>query len=271
MRISFFIAFIATLLEVKSQPLVIAHRGASAVEPENTLHAFEAAIKAGADYIETDVHQTADGIVVIMHDLSVNRTCVIPETIRKTHRSKKTLIKDLRLAEFQSLHIKGQNFAPPTLDSAIKCINGRCKLLIELKKGNAYYPRIESKILEIIKKNKAEAWVNIIHSFDKDALLELNEKNTGIKLQKLIVFRFPLGSFTFSKHLTKDDFSKWEGVNAYYRFASKRLIRQLHRQNKTVFAWTVNSRKWAKKLKNRGIDGIITNNPAMIKEIIDNK
>jgi glycerophosphoryl diester phosphodiesterase len=58
-----------------SQTLVIAHRGASAYEPENTLAAFEKAIEMKADYIETDVHQTKDSVLVLMHDMSFDRTC----------------------------------------------------------------------------------------------------------------------------------------------------------------------------------------------------
>lgn len=253
-----------------SQVLVIAHRGASAIAPENTLPAFEKAIQAGSDYIETDVHQTSDGEIVIMHDLTVNRTCEIPSSLKKL-KGKKVYIKEITAKEFCALKIKGSTTYPPTLDSAIKLINGRCKLLIELKKGNAFYPGIESKILEIISRHHAEQWVNIIHSFDKESLLELQQQKTGVKLQKLIVFRFPLGSFTFSGKAEKDNFSAWQGVNCYYRFTSKRLIKKLHSQGKTVYSWTVNKRRWAKKLINRGVDGIITNNPAMIKEILAGK
>ncbi len=254
-----------------AQVLVIAHRGASEIAPENTLLAFEEAIKAGSDYIETDVHQTKDGELVIMHDLSINRTCKVTEALKQKYTSKKILIKDICKNDFLELKIKNHTFAPPTLDSAIQFINGRSKLLIELKKGNDYYPGIEAKILDIIKKHHAENWVNIIHSFDKKSLLELQKQATGAKLQKLIVFRFPLGSFTFSGKMDKDNFSKWHGVNCYYRFTDKRLINTLHKQNKTVYSWTVNSKKWAKKLINRGVDGIITNNPAMIKEILAGK
>lgn len=251
-----------------AQILVIAHRGASSIAPENTLPAFEEAIKAGTDYIETDVHQTADGKVVIMHDLSVNRTCQLSENHSK---KKKLLIKQLTLTEFSQLKIKGQTYSPPTLDSAIKLISGRCKLLIELKKGNDYYPGIEKNILEIIQRNNAENWVDVIHSFDKKTLLQLQEQKTGAKLQKLIVFKLPLGSFTFSGKWDKDSFKNWQGVNSYYRFTSKRLIKKLHKEGKTVYAWTVNKARWARKLKKRGVDGIITNNPALIKEILAEK
>jgi len=269
-KISFLLFYLSFSFSSFSQTLVIAHRGASAYVVENSLAAFDKAIQMGADYIETDVHQTADSVVVIMHDLTVNRTCKVTENISKKY-GKKILIKNISAADFSSLVFKKSNENPPTLDSAIKFINGRCKLLIELKEGNNYYPGIEQRILKIIKDNDAFSWVNIIHSFDKTALLDINRQNTGIKLQKLIVFKLPLTSFNFSKKFNKDKFENWQGVNAYYFFINKKLIRKLHSQNKTVFAWTVNKKRVAKRLIKIGVDGIITNKPDMVKEIISKK
>ena len=250
-----------------AQPLVIAHRGASAIAIENSLGAFGKAIELRADYIETDVHQTADCTVVIMHDLSINRMCDIPEALSKKY-GKKILLKNITTGDFANLMFKNSTEHPPTLDSAIKFINGRCKLLIELKKGNSSYPGIEQRILKIIADNHAAEWVNIIHSFDKNALLDINKQNTGIKLQKLIVFKLPLTSFNFSKKFNKDKFENWQGVNVYYTFVNRKLIRKLHKQNKTVFAWTVNKKRVAKRLIRIGVDGIITNKPEMVKGIM---
>ncbi len=269
-RISFLLFYLSFVFSSFSQTLIIAHRGASAYAIENSLAAFEKAIQLGADYIETDVHQTADSTVVIMHDLTVNRTCIVQESFSKKY-GKKILIKNISAADFSSLVFKKLNEHPPTLDSAIKFINGRCKLLIELKKGNNYYPGIEQRIIKIIKDNNAFSWVNIIHSFDKTALLDINKQNTGIKLQKLIVFKLPLTSFNFSKKFNKDKFENWQGVNVYYVFVNRKLIRKLHSQNKTVFAWTVNKKRAAKRLIRIGVDGIITNKPDMVKEIISKK
>jgi glycerophosphoryl diester phosphodiesterase len=83
------------------------------------------------------------------------------------------------------LKIKNKDYGPPTLDSAIKLINGRAKLLIELKKGSEYYPGIEKRVLDVIEKNGASAWVDVIHSFEKGALLNVNKQKTGVKLQKV--------------------------------------------------------------------------------------
>jgi glycerophosphoryl diester phosphodiesterase len=251
------------------KPIIIAHRGASAYAPENTISAFEKAIEMGAVIIETDVHQTKDSVVVIMHDLSVDRT---------TYR--KGLIKDMSSKDFKELIIKTsqptkrsrgkyqvveQLYRPPTLEEAIIAINGRCQLLIELKKGNSYYPNIEKHIVDLIVKYNAQSWVHTIHSFDKDALVNVAKRDSSINLQKLIVFNLPLVSFNFDKHFNKDDFKNWEGVNVYYKFCSKRVIKKIHKLGKTVYVWTVNKPRKARKLAKRGVDGIITNKPDILE------
>jgi glycerophosphoryl diester phosphodiesterase len=238
-------------------PIIIAHRGASAYAPENTLAAFEKAIEMGAMVIETDVHQTKDSVVVIMHDLSVDRT-----TFRKG------LIKEMDLNTFKNCKVRIKNGCtsdyPPTLEEAIIAINGRCKLLIELKKGNSYYPNIEKHIVDLIAKYNAQSWISTIHSFEKEPLMNISKRDSSINLQKLIVFNLPLVSFNFDKHFNKDNFKNWEGVNVYYKFCSKRVIRKIHKLGKTVYVWTVNNPRKARKLAKRGVDGIITNKPDIL-------
>lgn len=272
MRAFAFLSVIYCLLacDARAQCLAIAHRGASDRAPENTLEAFELAISLHADCIETDVHQTADTTLVLMHDYSVNRTCDIPDSIPGRQSGRSILIKDLTLAEFSALRIKGHDFAPPTLDAAIKLIRGRCRLLIEIKKGSDYYPGIEQRILRVIAQNHAEQWVSLIHSFDKKPLLALKVYQ-GLSLQKLIVFKLPFSSLTYAHGFERDDFSDWQGVNVYYRFISRRLVRRLHREHKTVYAWTVNKKRAARKLARKGVDGIISNKPDMVKEILAGK
>ncbi|MBC7695438.1 MAG: glycerophosphodiester phosphodiesterase [Burkholderiales bacterium] len=260
MRQYFYIIFLTfSLIGFSQNPIIIAHRGASAYAPENTLKAFEKAIEMGAVVIETDVHQTKDCVVVVMHDLSLDRTT-----------NGKGLIKDVNSCDFKNLNIchterrRSDTIHFPTLEETIQLINGRCQLLIEIKKGNDYYPGIEKHVVDLIHKYKAESWIRTIHSFDKKALLNVARQDSNINLQKLIVFKFPLVSFNFDKHFNKDDFKNWNGVNVYYRFCSKRVIRKIHKLGKTVYVWTVNDPRKARKLAKRGVDGIITNKPDIL-------
>jgi len=263
----YFLFFIFLQFSIYSQnPIIIAHRGASAYAPENTLESFEKAIQMGATVIETDVHQTKDSVVVIMHDLSVDRTT-----------NGKGLIKDMSSIDFKQLvvssschtersrsGVENKAVCPPTFEETIQLINGRCKLLIELKKGNSYYPNIEKHIVDLIAKYNAQSWISTIHSFEKEPLMNIAKRDSSINLQKLIVFNLPLVSFNFDKHFNKDDFKNWEGVNVYYKFCSKRVIRKIHKLGKTVYVWTVNNPRKARKLAKRGVDGIITNKPDIL-------
>ncbi len=105
--------------------LVVAHRGASAVEAENTLEAFEQAITAGADVVEFDVRMTADDVAVVMHDPDVSRTT-----------DGAGLVRDLHLAELKQLRIPTRNGGSaeiPTLEEALVCLSGRAAVDVEIK------------------------------------------------------------------------------------------------------------------------------------------
>jgi glycerophosphoryl diester phosphodiesterase len=112
-------------LERPSRPMVVAHRGASVDQPENTVEAFEAAIDAGADAVEFDVRVTADGVAVVMHDPDVSRTT-----------DGFGLIAELTLSDVRRLRIPlpgGGAAGVPTLEDALECLSGRAAADIEIK------------------------------------------------------------------------------------------------------------------------------------------
>ncbi|HEX6581398.1 MAG TPA: glycerophosphodiester phosphodiesterase family protein, partial [Actinomycetota bacterium] len=102
-------------VERPARPMVVAHRGASVEQPENTIAAFEAAIDAGADVVEFDVRMTADGHAVVMHDLDVSRTT-----------DGHGLVSDMTLEEIRRLGVPG-------LEEALRCLSGRAAADIEIK------------------------------------------------------------------------------------------------------------------------------------------
>jgi glycerophosphoryl diester phosphodiesterase len=105
--------------------MVVAHRGASVEQPENTIEAFEAAIDAGADAVEFDVRMTADDVPVVMHDPDVSRTT-----------DGTGLVPELTLADIRRLRIRlpgGGTAGVPTLEEALRCLAGRATADIEIK------------------------------------------------------------------------------------------------------------------------------------------
>lgn len=254
--INCFIIFFLAANWSMSQPFIIAHRGASGNAPENTLVSFRKAMDAGADFLEMDVHLSKDGELVVMHDESVNRTT-----------SGKGKIRNLTLAEIKNLDAGSwfsKNFeglVVPALDEVFQLANGKIKLLIEIKGTPEKYLDIEKKLVEMIYKYNAKSWC-ILQSFDIDFLKNVHAIDAGVSLHYLIV-----GNLIFPSKIPEYIMA----VNPNQNFVSKKKVEKLHLQNKKIFVWTVNDEKKMKKLISYGVDGIITNYPEKLKNVIADK
>ena len=139
------------------QILIGAHRGAMGYEPENTLAAFETAIRMGTYRIELDVHRSADGHVVVMHDATVDRTTDGAGPI-----AEKTL------AELKALTVGGKERVP-TLAETLELVRGRCKLLVEIKPAG-----ITDDVVRVIHEAGMAADCTL-SSFDEPSLLRARE------------------------------------------------------------------------------------------------
>jgi len=203
---------------------IIAHRGASAYKPENTISAFREAVKMKADGIECDVRLTADNKLAVIHDTTIDRTT-----------SEKGKVKDCKLNQLKSYGI-------PELCDVIDLIKKTNLLLfVEIKdKGS------EKQIIEAIKKNKMESRTVIV-SFYADSLEKV--KNYDIKT-----------GLIFSKKLKKTDL-KVDWIVPSKDVVTEQLIKAAHKAKLKVLAWTVDDVKFAKKLSDLGADAIATNKP----------
>jgi glycerophosphoryl diester phosphodiesterase len=149
---------IAPEKETKSVPIVIAHRGASGHEPENTLRAFEVAIRQGAQMIEVDLHQSRDGHVVVIHDDDLSRTTDRPGRI-----AKKTLA-EIRQAD------AGKGERVPTLQETIETARNRVELYLEIKDAGAGTETVR------IVREMGFAKDTLIASFDLKLMRQLREQ-----------------------------------------------------------------------------------------------
>ncbi len=237
----------------------VAHRGAAALAPENTLAAVEKGLAYNPDRIEIDVQQTKDGSVVVLHDVTLDRT---------TNGS--GLVKDHTLAEIKELSAGswfGEQFANekvPTLEEVLELINGQSTLIIEIKQGGYYYPDIEKNIVDIIDRYNAKDWC-IVHSFSTAVIKQMHELDPGITLHKLFTakLRFTplIKSAEFWELYRFQDFPYIEEYSIHYRFANKKIISKIHAMGKKVNVWTVNDQKTIERLLGLGVDGIITDHP----------
>jgi glycerophosphoryl diester phosphodiesterase len=233
--------------------LLIAHRGASAEAPENTLPAFELALEQGAQMIEFDVRPTADGQIVVFHD---------DTTVRWDGRDR--AVAALTLDELRRLDIGGAQ--TPTLDEVCAWA-GRTGigLNVELKAGG-----IEAAVAEIIRRHGVAAQV-IVSSFDFAALQAMRVAAPELKLGAL------MGSETLAPHVRLRE--AWPlpvlrrlGAQAWHPSWQLPLLDQLvprvRRAGYAVYVWTVDDPAVMRRLLRLSVDGIMTNRPALLREIL---
>lgn len=146
--------------------LVFGHRGSSGSDPENTLRAFRQAIAAGADGVELDVHATADGVPVVIHDSDVSRT---------TNGTGE--VAAMTLAELRQLDA-GHGELVPTLDEVVSLLAGTLTIDLEIKQ-----PGVEAQTLEVLARYRTAEW--FISCFDWESLLEVRRLSPTASLWPL--------------------------------------------------------------------------------------
>lgn len=239
-------------LALFQNPTVMAHRGLSADAPENTLYAFSDAISVGADFIELDVQQTRDGVLVVMHDSNLKRTTGVNKDIW-----------DVDYADIQNLDA-GSWFDPayanariPTLEETLQFVDKRAKLNIEIKPTKHGSDTLEQDVAELITQYQYTD-ACYVTSFSYGSLKKIKEANPEIRTGYLMSVAY--GQFYSLKYA--DAFS----LNKV--FVTSQVVNAAHQQGKQIFAWTVNSMSEVRSLCNLHVDSIITDDPVMVQNVI---
>lgn len=224
--------------------LKIAHRGAKAYEPENTLQAFQKALDLHSDGIELDVHLSSDGHIIVMHD----------ETIDKMTNGKGD-INTYTLAELKSFLI-ADKLQIPTLNEVFDLVDKKCFINVELKNADT-----SRQVVSLIEKYIAEeGWDYshfIVSSFDWNALKEVQNLNSNI----------PIGVLTEENLDTALAFAetiKTKAIHPDFQLLNKEKVLQIQEKGFLVFPWTVNSEEDIQKVKSYQVNGIISDNPDKI-------
>jgi glycerophosphoryl diester phosphodiesterase len=224
--------------------LKIAHRGAKAYEPENTLQAFQKALNLHADGIELDVHLSADGHIIVIHDETIDRTT-----------NGKGLVNTFSLSELKSFLIDGK-YQIPTLNEVFDLVDKKCLINIELK-GLGTAPKVVRLIEEYISEKKWNYNNFIISSFEWNMLQETSSLNPNI----------PIGVLTEENIDTALAFAesiKAKAINPDFQLLNKENVQQIQEKGFLVFPWTVNSEEDIQKVKSYNVNGIISDNPDKI-------
>jgi glycerophosphoryl diester phosphodiesterase len=234
--------------------LVIAHRGASAYAPENTMPAFELAVRQGADMLELDVQRTADGALAIFHDDTTERW-----------DGRQRLAADCTLTELQALDIGGAKVATLAEVCAFARERG-VRLNVELKGAG-----FGADVARMLRAERVEELV-LISSFEEAALMEFAAASPNLPRAYLMgteTYRpdvraresWPFGA------LRRTESAAWHP--AYQLPMLTWLIPRVRRAGFQVNVWTVDDVQWMHKLVALRVDGIITDTPDVLRGLID--
>lgn len=231
--------------EGRSTPIIIAHRGASGYEPENTLRSFETAISQGAQMIELDLQRTADGHVVVIHDEDLSRT-----TDRPGRVSKKTLA-EIREAD------AGKGERVPTLAETIELARGRVELYLEIKD-----PHAAGETVRIVREMGFTNGV-LLASFDLRLMRRLHEEVHDMSLG-LIIGVPTLNPFSMTGQTLPWALSRrlnFSVLSIETVLCQSMLVERIRREGRRLFVWTANDERTYQKIIARDVDGIVTNYP----------
>ena len=216
----------------------IAHRGASAYEPENTIRSFMRAIELRADMIELDVRKSLDGRLVVIHDSKVDRTT-----------NGRGLVGLKSLDELKELDA-GMGEKIPTLEEAFELAAGRTKLVIELKEDG-----LEEQVISLIRDYGLVEDIFVV-SFKPVRLKAVKEREPGLKTGLIL--------FASADPLKSAQSCGADAVAPFRWFITRNLAGKARQMEMYLFTWTVDDRGNAEKLREMGVSGIVTNKPDLL-------
>ena len=236
---------------VAVQTRITAHRGSSSGAPENTMAALEKAVEEMADRAEIDVQETADGVIVLCHDTSLKRVAGINKKVSDLTLEQ---IKKLDVGSWFSSEYQGEQI--PTLEEVMEYAKGKIDLNIEIKNlGNS--SGLPEKVIELVEKHEMQEQC-VITSTNRFYLKRVKAVNPEIRTGYIISAAY--GNFY------SDDFIDLISIRS--SFVTERMIESAHEAGKAVHAWTVNGKVEMERLKQLGVDDMITDRPVLAREIL---
>lgn len=224
-----------------TRPLIIAHRGASAVEPENSLAAFRAAGRLGANGVELDIHATADGALIVHHDAEI-AGMFIPTATAAAVRS----------------HRLPNGEPPPLLEEALAAIDLRLRVFVEVK---TLPPAFDAGLLSVLDRGPNPAGY-AVHGFDHRILARLGRLRPTLPRGVLSV------SYPVRPLVSLQD------VGAVALWQDRALVDEdlaavLHADGAQLIVWTVDEPVEMARLAGIGVDGVCTNRPDVGRRTVD--
>lgn len=234
----------------RKAPLVIAHRGASAFAPENTMAAFKRASEIGADAIELDAKLTKDGVIAIIHDRSLDRTTTGNGRVNSINFRE---IRELDAGKKFSKEFEGERV--PSLREVFEYTANRIRVNVELTNYSSVWDNLPEKVIELVTEFGIENEI-LISSFNPIALIKSKRIKPDLPIGLLVHEKEPKPISYLKKMITRYEF-----FHPQETLLQRRNVNEYLKKNKSLIAWTVNEPGRIKELLTLGIAGIITDVP----------
>ncbi|MEP6708443.1 MAG: glycerophosphodiester phosphodiesterase family protein [Pyrinomonadaceae bacterium] len=256
------------------QPLIIAHRGASSVAPENTMAAFERALADGADGIEFDVRLAGDGVPVVIHDAELRRVGRRPGNVSSLTSAELGECEVGSWFNHRFPALAQKSYAServPTLKQLFRFIAGsEARLYLEMKAGKGDGSSLPLEVSKLIRDHSLEARV-VVLSFDLTSIRDLKMIDSNIRTGALFqpgLFR--IGASVRKTRMVRAAMEVEANQIALHRLlVSPRIVRQARDEGLDVVVWTVDQPAWVETARQLGVQALITNNPRAMRSGAD--
>lgn len=240
-------------------PTIFAHRGSSAYAPENTVAAFDLAYRQGADAIELDAKLTVDGHVVVIHDQTVDRTTGASGRISELSLAE---LRELDVGSYFDVSFQGERI--PTLDEVFEVIGQQIYINVELTNYASIFDALPDNVAKLVQKHNLSKRV-LFSSFNPFALIRIRRilPETSIALLALPGKRGALARSWVGNLLS------YQALHTKYSDVDTDLLVKTHSRMCQLNAYTVNQEEDIRHLISIGIDGIITDDPALARRVLD--
>jgi glycerophosphoryl diester phosphodiesterase len=250
-----------------SGPLIVAHRGSSAFAPENTRAAFRRAIEEGADGIEFDVRRAGDGVPVVFHDPTLERTGRMSARVSEMTSVQLSEVdvgswfNDMYPDRAKSIYAAER--VPTLADTLLQLNSFKGRIYIELKCGDSEIESLCRNVCEIIADSPLRSQL-VIKSFKLGVIPFVRYACPGVRTAALFapqIMRF----LRKEKHIVKiaEEFGADE-LSVHYSLVSRKLMKKVAKRSMPVAIWTADSPGWIRRGTTLGLRAIITNYPALL-------
>jgi glycerophosphoryl diester phosphodiesterase len=244
-------------------PLILGHRGASTIAPENTLAAFSRAIEDGADGIEFDVRLSLDHVPVVIHDDSLKRTGLKDQLVSATTAD------ELMRADVGSWFDRDPSFAGerlPSLRAVLELFKTlESVLYVEMKCDAAEAKALAREVVRLVKQNKMTERV-VIESFDLSGLEAVKQFDPAVRTAALFEPKLtsPLTTLRRFRMIEQAQRCQADEIAFHHTLAGPRIVEKAIGGGLDVVLWTVDDPAWVERAQKLGIKALISNNPGQM-------